>query len=139
MDWAVESDRIQNASFILALAGIIWLGFGGILYDYSQGPDKTAGVDFLVQLVFFTFAAAAAVQLLPLKDSPKMKAWIIALFFLSGAGLLVGYGIFLIGMHFQQQWIYVAGGICSVAALFLLALGIALIAVTSFVAAWKRA
>ena len=132
------ADALAYWYFVSVPALVIWLGILGLFVDYSQLPDGRV-LDFIWQLVVFSFTAAAVVPILPGETYKSKKPVLVALFVLGGMGTLFSYGTATAGTMNGAHWITMIGGAISALSMFSLSLGISVLAAESFRATWKRA
>lgn len=125
--------------FLGLVAFFIWTGLIGLFLAYNEiGPKES--LDFIWQLILFSFALVAAALAIPqwlTEEQSKKLPLLILCFVLSGGCFLGGFGLITIGVTGKSIVFQKAGSIVFGVATFPLSFGIAVVVMESFRKAFK--
>ncbi len=125
--------------FLGLTAFVIWLGLIGLFMSYNEiGPKES--LDFIWQLILFSFALVAATIAIPqslIGDRTKRLPLLVFCFVLSGGCFLAGFGLITMGVVGKSVLLQKSGSWIFGMATFPLSFGIAVIVMESFHKAFK--
>lgn len=120
--------------FLGVITFIIWMGLIGLFMAYTEVGAKES-LDFIWQLILFSFALVAATVAIPQslsEEQAKRLPLLIFCFVLAGGCFLSGFGLITMGITGKSVVLQKSGSILFGMATLPLSLGIAVVVMESF-------